>query len=285
MTVPGDPPDVPEEIRDRAAQRASSLRSMFPGARPPAPPAGSAPLADFAPSDADPTVELPPPVSPLRRRPVLVAGVVAAALVAGGLTAYGVTGDSGTEPVRYSDTPPLPVTLKPYGPAEPVAAASPSPSPDSARPTHPTASPTGTTRAVPATVAGPSDLSGPLDGTGEILGIKGQCLDNNTSRTDDGNPIQVWACDQTPAQVWTVANGRYTVQGKCLSVAGGSTASGTRVVLWTCDGGPAQQWKAGSADGSVRNPASGLCLTAADGFSPVFISPCVADPGQRWARR
>jgi ricin-type beta-trefoil lectin protein len=300
-----DSPEVPEEARNVAAQRASSLRSMFPGTRhkaptkpvpvaappPVAPPAVSPPA--LSPPDADPTIDLPDPqpVRPARRhrdrRPVLVAGVVAAAFLAGGLTAYGLGNhSSGGDTPRHADSRPVPsATFDPYGPAEQSTTASPSPSPSAPRPTHSTAPATATARSAPATVGGsPPNLSGPLDGTGEILGINGQCLDNNSSRTADGNPIQVWACDQTPAQVWTVTNGRYTVQGKCLTVLGGSTASGTGVVLWTCDGSAAQQWTASAADNSVRNPASGLCLTAWDGFSPVVISPCVGGPGQKWTR-
>jgi hypothetical protein len=118
-----------------------------------------------------------------------------------------------------------------------------------------------------------------LDGTGEIIGLSQQCLDNNTSNTSNGNPIQLWACDQTAAQTWVVANDHFSVQAKCMAT------SGTAVVLWDCDGSASQVWLASSPDGTVRNPASGLCLTATATFSKVVLAACSGAAGQRWRRR
>jgi serine/threonine protein kinase len=219
------------------------------------------------------------------RRLVLVAGVVAVALLAGGLTAYQLGTRSGSgEPVRGNDTRVAPLPMSAASEAEPSPSVPPSPSPTASPTRRSTAPAAGTTNAVPPPAPKSPDLSGPLDGTGPIIGISGQCLDNHSGRISDGNPIVSWDCNQQPNQVWTVVNGRYTVQGKCLTVRGGSTVSGTSVVLWTCDGSPGQQWRASAADNSIRNPASGLCLTTFDRYTAAVISTCVVGPGQKWTR-
>ena len=117
-----------------------------------------------------------------------------------------------------------------------------------------------------------------LDGTGEIIGLGQQCLDNNSSVTTNGNPIQLWVCDETAAQVWTVAHDQFSVQGKCMAT------SGTAVVLWDCNGSASQVWLAGSTDGTVRNPASGMCLTAIAVFTKLVLAACSGATGQTWRR-
>ncbi len=300
--------DVPAEVQNVAAQRASSLRAMFPTGRRPDALANPAP-ALAVPPDTDATIEIllpgpeSEPVEPVEAveavepvptgaeprarggwRSALVAGVVTVAFVAGGLTAYQLGTRSGNgEPVHGNDTRVAPLPTSAASDAERSPSGPPSHSP-SASPTRRSTAPSAGTTKAPPPPAKPPDLSGPLDGTGTIIGIGGQCLDNQSSKIIDGNPIQSWVCDQSPAQVWTAVNGRYTVQGKCLAVKDGSRVSGTSVVLWTCDGSPGQQWQASAADSSVRNPASGLCLTTWDRFTPAVISTCVAGPGQKWTR-
>jgi hypothetical protein len=47
-----------------------------------------------------------------------------------------------------------------------------------------------------------------------FVGINGICLDSNNRITHDGNPIQNWFCNDTPPQIWTVANCIYQGAGQ-----------------------------------------------------------------------
>ena len=86
------------------------------------------------------------------------------------------------------------------------------------------------------------------------------CLDDQHSVTTDGNPVQIWGCDGTYAQDWTIAtDGTVRTLGKCLDASHSGTTNGTAVQLYNCNGTGAQQWTAGSAN-SLVNPESGLCL-------------------------
>ena len=82
--------------------------------------------------------------------------------------------------------------------------------------------------------------------TGAITGYEGLCLDDRSASTADFNPIQVYTCNGTSAQQWTVAAGNtLQVLGMCLDVNAAGTANGTLVELWTCNGGTNQQWTIG----------------------------------------
>ena len=76
----------------------------------------------------------------------------------------------------------------------------------------------------------------------------------------DFTAVQVYTCNGTGAQQWTVASGN-TLQalGKCLDVDAAGTANGTTVDLYTCNGTGAQVWVPQS-DGALLNPESGKCL-------------------------
>ncbi|HEX4290502.1 MAG TPA: hypothetical protein VH021_16385, partial [Trebonia sp.] len=43
--------------------------------------------------------------------------------------------------------------------------------------------------------------------TGPITGYQGLCLDDRSASTADFNPIQVYTCNGTSAQTWTVGSG------------------------------------------------------------------------------
>ncbi|MFE1009681.1 PQQ-dependent sugar dehydrogenase [Streptomyces sp. NPDC058794] len=122
--------------------------------------------------------------------------------------------------------------------------------------------------------------------TGPVRGVNGKCLDVDNAGTADGTEVQIWSCNQSSAQVWTVAgDGTLKALGKCLDVSGGGSADGTRVQLWTCNGTGAQQWAA-QPDGTVRNPQSGKCLDASGGTwndgTPVHLWTCHTGPNQKW---
>ncbi|AZM64160.1 MULTISPECIES: lectin [unclassified Streptomyces] len=122
--------------------------------------------------------------------------------------------------------------------------------------------------------------------TGEVRGVNSKCLDVDNAGTADGTEIQIWTCNGTGAQRWTVADdGSLRALGKCLDVSGGGSADGTRIQLWTCNGTGAQTWAARS-DGTVVNPQSGRCLDASGGTwndgTPVHLWTCHTGPNQKW---
>jgi chitinase len=121
--------------------------------------------------------------------------------------------------------------------------------------------------------------------TGPITGYQGLCLDDRAASTTNFNPIQVYTCNGTNAQQWTVASGNTLhVLGKCLDVAGAGTANGTKVDLYDCNGTVAQVWVPQS-NGSLVNPNSGKCLDDT-GFggsgTQSQIWACSGNTNQRW---
>ena len=126
----------------------------------------------------------------------------------------------------------------------------------------------------------------PTPGTGPIVGLADKCLDVNNAGTADGTKVQLYTCNGSNAQRWTVTpNSTIRALGKCLDVSGGGSANGTKVQLWTCNGTGAQNWSA-QANGTVRNPQSGKCLdvsqnSSADG-QQIHIWDCHTGANQQW---
>ena len=137
------------------------------------------------------------------------------------------------------------------GAPTPTPSVRPSPSPTPTR--RPSGSPTPTPPQPTATTGG---NAGP---TGPITGLDGLCIDIPSVNNADGTQLQVWGCDNTVAQQWTVApDGSIHGMGKCMGIGAG-TINNTKVQVSTCNGGTGQQWTARS-DGSLLNVASGKCL-------------------------
>jgi glucose/arabinose dehydrogenase/PKD repeat protein len=128
--------------------------------------------------------------------------------------------------------------------------------------------------------------TGATTGSGPIRGLASKCLDVDNGGTADGTKIQLYTCNGSTAQNWTVtANGPIKALGKCLDVAGGATANGTKAQLWTCNATAAQVWSA-QADGTLKNPPSGRCLDVsennpADG-QQIHIWDCTGAANQKW---
>ena len=92
------------------------------------------------------------------------------------------------------------------------------------------------------------------------LGLAGTCLNDAGDRSARGTPVDLWACNSSAAQRWTVvADGTLRVHGQCLATDGSAVAGGTRVGLQPCTGGAAQRWAAASG-GELVNGRSGTCL-------------------------
>ena len=132
---------------------------------------------------------------------------------------------------------------------------------------------------------GGSTTPPPTGSTGPITGYEGLCLDDRSASTADFNPIQVYTCNGTNAQNWTVnSNGTLTVLGDCLDVAGAGTANGTLVDLYPCNGTGAQSW-VHESNGELVNTNSGKCLDDT-GFggsgTQVQIWACADSSNQQW---
>ena len=122
--------------------------------------------------------------------------------------------------------------------------------------------------------------------TGPIIGYQGLCLDDRAASTTNFNPIQVYTCNGTNAQQWTVeSNNTLQVLGKCLDVNAAGTANGTTVDLYDCNGTGAQTWVPQS-NGALLNPNSGKCLDDT-GFggagTQVQIWACADSANQQWS--
>jgi chitinase len=125
----------------------------------------------------------------------------------------------------------------------------------------------------------------PTGSTGPVTGYEGLCLDDRSASTTPGNPVQVYTCNGTNAQSWTVeSNGTLQTLGECLDVTGAGTANGTLVDLYTCNGTAAQVWQHQS-NGELINPNSGKCLDDS-GFggsgTQVQIWACADSSNQQW---
>jgi Ricin-type beta-trefoil lectin domain len=121
--------------------------------------------------------------------------------------------------------------------------------------------------------------------TGAITGYQGLCLDDRSASTALFNPVQVYTCNGTNAQQWTVGSGNtLQVLGMCLDVNGAGTANGTTVDIYTCNGTGAQVWVPQS-NGELLNPNSGKCLDDT-GFggsgTQVQIWACADSSNQQW---
>jgi chitinase len=121
--------------------------------------------------------------------------------------------------------------------------------------------------------------------TGPIYGYEGLCLDDRSASTADFNPVQVYTCNGTDAQQWTVeSNNTLQVLGGCLDVDGAGTADGTTVDYYPCNGTVAQVWIPQS-DGALLNPNSDKCLddTGYGGSgTQVQIWSCTGNDNQEW---
>ncbi|WP_030344587.1 glycoside hydrolase family 16 protein [Streptomyces sp. NRRL S-1022] len=119
-----------------------------------------------------------------------------------------------------------------------------------------------------------------------IRGLAGKCVDVAGANSANGTPVQLYDCNGTGAQAWTVgSDGTLRALGKCLDVSGGGTADGTPVQLWDCNGSTAQKWALPAAR-DIVNPQANKCLdvtgnNAANG-TRLQIWTCTGGANQKW---
>ncbi len=152
---------------------------------------------------------------------------------------------------------------------------------------------TATQSGVPMTVdyvavyqSGSTGGGGTTGGTGPITGIGGKCVDVNGANNTNGTAVQLYTCNNSSAQQWTVqSDGTIRALGKCLDVTGAGTANLTPVELYDCNANGGQIWHAQS-NGTLLNPASGRCLDD-PGFNTadrtqLVIWDCNGGTNQQW---
>ncbi|MFC5005062.1 PQQ-dependent sugar dehydrogenase [Dactylosporangium cerinum] len=108
-----------------------------------------------------------------------------------------------------------------------------------------------------------ADTVGPITG-----GTSGKCIDVPAASTVNGTQVQIYTCNASTAQTWTVGtDGTIRALGnKCLDVAGGVNANGTKVQIWDCAAAnPNQQWTYNATARTLVNPATGKCVDVVDG--------------------
>ena len=122
--------------------------------------------------------------------------------------------------------------------------------------------------------------------TGPITGYDGLCVDVRGASATNLTPVQVYTCNGTSAQQWTVVAAGSTLHslGKCMDINGGGTADGTTVDLYDCNNTAAQVFIPES-NGELYNPQSNKCLddTGYGGSgTQLQIWDCADTANQQW---
>jgi chitosanase len=113
-----------------------------------------------------------------------------------------------------------------------------------------------------------------------------QCVDVAAGGTANGTPIQLYDCNGTAAQAWTVdaTDGSIRALGKCLDVTAAATANGATIQLYDCNNTGAQKWSL--TNGALINTGSGKCLDVTDrnpaNGTRLPIWTCNNADNQRW---
>jgi hypothetical protein len=132
-----------------------------------------------------------------------------------------------------------------------------------------------------------NQVSGGGGGGGHrITGYAGKCVDVSGANSANGTAIQLWDCNGTVAQSWTIgSDGTIRALGKCMDVTGNTTNNGALIQLWDCWGGPNQKWVV-TAAGDIVNPQANRCLDAKDWGSSngtrLQIWDCSGGANQKW---
>ena len=122
---------------------------------------------------------------------------------------------------------------------------------------------------------------------GPIVGYGGLCVDVRGANSANFTPVQVYTCNGSSAQQWTVVQAGSTLHalGKCMDINGGGTANGTTVDLYDCNNTAAQVFIPQS-NGSLYNPQSGRCLDDTNWSTTpgtqLQIWDCSGNANQQW---
>ncbi len=122
--------------------------------------------------------------------------------------------------------------------------------------------------------------------TGQITGLAGKCVDVAGANSANGTAVQLYDCNGTNAQQWTVGtDGTIRALGKCLDVTNDGTANGSTLQLWDCSGGPNQQWTVTAAH-DIVNPQANRCMDVTGNNSAngtrLQLWDCSGGANQKW---
>ncbi|MFB7778389.1 RICIN domain-containing protein [Streptomyces bauhiniae] len=128
--------------------------------------------------------------------------------------------------------------------------------------------------------------SGGPTGGKAIRGLAGKCVDVAAANSANGTPVQLYDCNGSAAQQWTVgSDGTIRALGKCLDLKDNGTADGTPLQLWDCAGSPNQKWVVSSAN-DIVNPQADKCLdvTGANSANGTRLQlwTCNGTAAQKW---
>ncbi|RZU46148.1 beta-glucanase (GH16 family) [Streptomyces sp. BK022] len=128
--------------------------------------------------------------------------------------------------------------------------------------------------------------SGGSTGGKAIRGLAGKCVDVAAANSANGTPVQLYDCNGSAAQQWTVgSDGTIRALGKCLDLKDNGTADGTPLQLWDCGGSPNQKWVVSSAN-DIVNPQADKCLdvTGANSANGTRLQlwTCNGTAAQKW---
>ncbi|GAA4067606.1 RICIN domain-containing protein [Streptomyces shaanxiensis] len=104
----------------------------------------------------------------------------------------------------------------------------------------------------------------------QVTGKTGMCLDAAGGGTANGTVVQIYTCNGSAGQQWTVEGDdkglhlRNVKALKCVDVSNNNSANGTKIQLWTCNSSPAQTWEYNvRAATPLKNVGTGKCLDLA----------------------
>ncbi|MFD7289178.1 ricin-type beta-trefoil lectin domain protein [Streptomyces sp. NPDC059863] len=137
------------------------------------------------------------------------------------------------------------------------------------------------------TWSGTQSGGGGTGASGTFVGLAGKCLDVAGGASANGTAVQLYDCNGSTAQRWTVgADSTIRSLGKCLDVTSASTANGAKVQLYDCNGSGAQQWSYNAGTGDIVNTAADKCLDVTDNSSAngarAQIWTCTGAANQKW---
>jgi molecular chaperone DnaK len=223
-----------------------------------------------------------------RRWRVIGVSAVVALLIGGGTYAFsplGTDGDVNSQVVDSSFDPDptvtdlLAITDTPDPTAPPTASATSAPARTRAPGRKTVVRPT-TARSTPTPTRSRAKAN-----TGVLVGVGGRCLDVIDGKDEDGTNVQIFTCNTSSAQLWTVgSDGTLRARGKCLQIVD-IGARQRHLQIFGCNRSDFQRWTVQS--GRIFNPASSQCLDVLGNQSydgtPVVMDDCDGDSGQRWA--
>jgi hypothetical protein len=117
-------------------------------------------------------------------------------------------------------------------------------------------------------------------------GIAGKCLDDAYDTKTNGTKVQLYTCNKSAAQQWTVnTNGTIeNANGACLDLAEAKDINNTKIVMYSCNSNAAQQWEV--INNTLLNPESSKCIddpysTTTNG-TQLILYTCKGTTNQKW---